>query len=643
MSLGAILYVVSMAVLFVGQRLLVDAGAAQTGVTVLGLVLLLAAAALRLRTLRAATSEGLKFGHRIALIGLMVGAASLVLYAATTDAVLGALAMTEQAETRWLGTWRSLWPLVWLLGTAPMLAVDYACESSPVMMPRRRVRELALHGLVAAMGLGLVFPINYVASQKKERWDLAYFKTPQPGTATVALAQSLEAPVDVRIFMPPSSEVAQELLAYFGPLQGPNLRVQVIDQAAEPRLAKALSVRDNGTIAFTQGELGLDAPPPAEGEEPPPKPITRTVKVNPDFDKAKRSLKKIDADVQKMLIELGQGDRVAYVTTGHGELGWKQQPTLDRQIKGLREELKNLGFTVKELGFRQGLLEAVPDDADIVMVLGPLTPLQPREIQSLRAYLESGGSLLIGLNPRLPQREGAPLRPDPLADMVEEVMGVALAEGVLADERNHAPLYKNVRDNYLVVSDAFSSHSSNGTLAGERSPILMPVSGVFEVVEGHEAGASVTVRSMATSFADLNGNGTFEADAGETKGARGIVAAVSGGTGAVRWRAIVTANAGMLSDVGVGNADGSGSLEEGLGIRGNLLFVRDAANWLIGAEALSGTTQSEEDVKIEHTKDGQTWWFYSTVLGVPLAVFVLGALRVSRRRRGHLNAEGGKR
>ena len=67
---------------------------------------------------------------------LLVGCASLVLYTATTDAVVRTLTLAEEAEERWLGVWRSLWPLVWLLGTLPLIVVDYAIQSSPVVMPR---------------------------------------------------------------------------------------------------------------------------------------------------------------------------------------------------------------------------------------------------------------------------------------------------------------------------------------------------------------------------------------------------------------------------------------------------------------------------------------------------------------------------
>jgi len=635
MSVAALMYLVSMGALFVGQRLLEGSDGAQAAVTIVGILLLALSAGLRLRRRRAAKDGGLRLGHRLALMGLLVGAASLVLYAATTDGVVTSLSLGDEVEERWLGTWRSLWPLVWLLGTVPMLAVDVACQSSPVMMPERRVRELALHGLVAAMGIGLVFPVNYIASQHKERWDLAYFKTPQPGTATVALVQALETPIDVRIFMPPSSEVAQELRNYFAPLEGPLLRVQVIDQAAEPRLANEIGVRNNGSIAFTQGEVVLDPPPVAEGEDPPPKPVTQTIRVDPDFEKAKRTLKGIDSDVQKSLISLGQGERVAYLTAGHAELtlGRLSQPNPALQASSLRDTLRSQGFSVKEFSLAEQLADGVPEDASVVFVLGPRYPFTRPETEALRSYLQSGGSLFLSLEPEA-RRAPLPVAvDDPLEAMVEEVLGVRMGEGVLADELNHVRYTGQALDNFLLLTSSVSSHGSTVAVASNarREPIVIPQGGFLELVEGHEAGHTVTVRSMPTAFPDLEPDGTFSADAGEEKGARALVVAVSGGSGSVGWRAIVTSTSNLVSDavLGAASEDDRARTEPG-----NVQLVRDAANWLIGAEALSGTTESEKDVRIEHTKEGQTWWFYSTVLGVPLLVFAFGAVRVFLRQRG---------
>ena len=119
----------------------------------------------------------------------------------------------------------------------------------------------------------------------------------------------------------------------------------------------------------------------------------------------------------------------------------------------------------------------------------------------------------------------------------------------------------------------------------------------------------------------LDADTMFNADKGESKEARNLMAVIEGGIDATPWRAVVTSDASMFADLGVGN-------------RGNQRLIDDTLNWLIGAEALSGTTESEEDVKIEHTQEGQQWWFYLTVLVVPLGVILLGAFRLRLRHKG---------
>lgn len=632
MSVSALSYLAGMAGLFIGQRLLDGHDGPQWFVSVAGLVAVLFAAVVRLRGLRGATDEGQRFGHRVAMTCLVVGLASLVMYVATTETVVRGLTLDAQAEDRWLGVWRSLWPIVWLLGTVPMLVVDYAIVSSPVMMPTRRIRDMAGHGIVAALGIALVFPVNFIATKKNERWDLAYFKTAEPGTATLAIVSSLEQPVHVRIFMPPSSEVAQELRAYFEKLEGPNVTVELIDQAAEPRLAKALAVRDNGVVTITQGDVDLDAVLPeddakaaeAKPEEDPakPKPVTRTLKVATDLEKAKRTLKKLDGEVQTILRELGHGERVAYFTTGHGELTWEggSQGAVDRQITALKSRLKQLGFKVKTLGIADGLAQKVPDDADLVAVLGPMKQLQQAEVDALKAHVDAGGSILIAMEPAIGREQlvGA----DPM-DGLLAYLGVEMGDGVLASEQGIVPLSHNKLDRLNLVTDAFTQHPSTTTLGerAEKNVLFTPAAGYLEEVDEHTSKVTFTVRSLAVVWADLDLDGEYEADAGESKSARNLVAAIEGGSDAAPWRAIVTSDASIFSDLGIGNL-------------GNQRFADDGINWLIGAEALSGTTETEEDVKIEHTKEGQTTWFYMTVLGIPFGVLLLGGIRMRLRRRG---------
>jgi hypothetical protein len=636
MSPSTFAYLGGMLALFVGQRILDGLDGWQLLATSVGGAALLGAALLRVRALRGAKDPGLRLGHRLALVALLVGVASLALYWATTDGFVRRLGFDDAAEERWLGSMRSLWPVVWLLGTAPLLVIDYGLRSSPVVIPVQRVRETAVHGLVAAMGLLLAFPLNYVATKRNERWDLAYFRTPAPGTATLALVEALEEPVVVRIFMPPSSEVAEELRAYFAQLEGPKLELEIVDQAANPRLAKALAIRDNGTVAMTQGDVTalMDEPepeqPPTPGEEVPPsveddpkdKPITKRLRVEPELDKAKRTLKKLDGEVQKMLIELGQGPRVAYFTMGHGELNWSQEKeAIDLSIRGLRSRMQELGFTIKPLGAPEGLGEKVPDDASLVLVLGPRKPLFQAEVEALSAYLDRGGSLLLAREPEL-EREGMVLPQNPLDELMAR-LGVKMGQGVLASERGVMVVFRDKADAFNIVTTGFTSHPTTRQISerSEQLYLFTPAAGHLEEVPDHETSMTFVVRSLAHSWAELVPDAQFDADAGETKEARNLMAAVEGG-GDTRFRAVVTSDATMFSDLGVGLS------------LGNQVLADDTLNWLIGAEALSGTTENEEDVKIEHTREGQQWWFYLSVLVIPLGVVLLGALRSRLRRNG---------
>jgi hypothetical protein len=276
----------------------------------------------------------------------------------------------------------------------------------------------------------------------------------------------------------------------------------------------------------------------------------------------------------------------------------------------------------------------VPEDADVVIVLGPKHPFQPLEVEALRSYLESGGSLLIALDPvvrRAPMPKGVT---DPLEEMVEEVMGLKLGKGIIADERNHFAMTNNAQDLFLVATDSYSQHTSSQTLAAERAPMIVPFVTHLDETESHASAVHAIVRTRATSWDDTNLNAVFESDQGESKNTRTLIAAVTGGSGDVSWRAVVASGSGPFSDAGLGG-------DKNRGLLGNVLMIDDTINWLIGAEQFSGTTESEEDVRIDHTKGTQKWWFYGTVVGVPLVVFVLGALRLRIRRAGRVRRRGG--
>ena len=71
---------------------------------------------------------------------------------------------------------------------------------------------------------------------------------------------------------------------------------------------------------------------------------------------------------------------------------------------------------------------------------------------------------------------------------------------------------------------------------------------------------------------------------------------------------------------------------------GNQIMFVDAMRWLVGEQSMQGLPNTEEDVRIEHTKQGDLGWFYAIIFGVPGLVVGAGVFMTRRSR-----ARGGKR
>ena len=616
MSKSLLVWLGGMLSLLGGQRLFVSSDTVSIALTALGLAALVVGLVFRVQTRGRSSDQHTQNAHKGALLLMGLGFAAIGVYFASTTAVAEGLGLSEEGIKRWTVCFGAVWPILWLAGSVPLVLIDLAIQDSPLAVQPLRIKQARNNGLVAALGLALVFPVNYLAAEHNERWDLAYFKTTEPGTSTLALVANLTEPVHVRVFQPTSSDVTPELMPYFETLSAQNelFTVELVDHAAEPLLTKDLKVRDNGYIALTSKDGTEDA-------------ITKTWRIGTDLDKAKRNLKKLDEEFQKRLLDLAKGDRIAYFTVGHGELNWKTQSELpDDKISGLKQILQNLNFKVKELGLTEGLGQAVPEDATVVFVLGPTGGFQSGELQSLTEYVDRGGALVVAAEPGTTTL-------DPLLAH----LGVKLGEGQLATKVALLRRSGDKTDNLNLVTNKYSSHDSTQTLSkySKQMPMVLVGSGWLDETSDHRGKVTMTLRTLSDSFADLNGD--IELNGEETEEIRPVAAAASGPAlndaldddgEPAEYRAIITADAQIFSDLAIATQFDPTFPPP------NAQFVLDGVNWAIGDEELTGTTESEEDIKIEHTQEDQTIWFYSTSAGIPLLMLALGVVRVRRRRSG---------
>lgn len=612
LRLTGFLYLLGMLLLLLGERMFGDGSTQHLLFSGLGGACLLGVLALSAR------DASLSAAHRLHLIFALVGVASVGVYLLGTDLVLDSLSLSADGEHTAEVVLGALWPIVWLSGTLPLLALDWLLGSSPIKPVAGRGRYLAMAWLSAAFALAMLFPINYIGTDTNKRWDLGYFKTAQPGTATVSLIDSLEVPVTAYLFFPPSAEVTSEIHTYFDELEGGNLAIEYVDHALEPELAKELKVRNNGYVVLVRGE----------GDEQ----QVERIKVGEDFDSARRNLKKLDAEVFKSMMKVARGPRVAYITVGHGELYWKTDTPIDRRINDLKKQLRQANFNVKELGLIDGLATEVPEDATVVLILGPQEAFLEEEIETLNTWRRQGGAMLIALEPGGPDLSGL-LAP----------VGVAYdPKVVLASDSNYVPIFRGPVDRMNLVTNKFSTHESVTTLSrnSARAGVITPSAVLMEKLDTDEGKATVTIRTLDSAWADYNLNLKLDETApppqpavegeepppeprAEKRDEWPLAIATSGDGEEGEFRVIVTADATWLSDF----------VMEKIPVGNNGELLRDSLAWLVDDTASTGTISDEKDVKIQHTKEGQGWIFYSTAFLLPLAFLIAGMFRVQLRRK----------
>jgi hypothetical protein len=587
MSPSATSYLIGAFLVFLGERMF--EGTPRYALDGVGALLVLVALGLRAASLGkhpAATKRALGF-YAVSLL-------ALVLYALSDRDMAARFGLEGESAARWRVALQALTPLVWAIGALPAIAIDRTLHASPHSVHPLRLRTALEGGLALALGLGMLFPINYLATEYNERFDYSFFKTTAVGPSTRELVENVDEPIRAVLFFPSASDVLREVRPYFDDLEGANLTVEVMDMAMVPDLAKQWKVREDGVVAFVKGEA------------------VETVKIGVDEKTARKELRQLDSKVQTALLKLAREKRTAYFTVGHEEFFWKNAAAEDENTDTLKKVVEQLNFKVKELGLDDGLAQAVPDDAAVVFITGPRKPFLAEEVAALEAYRDRGGAVFLMLEPSD--------TPDPA---LAAAFGVTYSAAPLLSDKRFVPITRGIADRANIGTEKFGSHESVTALnkAGPQAAIITPKAVAVAEATDHPGKVTVTVKGSPEWWTDLDGNFEFD-DAMEKRGGSDIAVVASGpAANDTEWRAAVIGDATWASNVFLRQ------------VAGSQLYLIETIGWLTQDPALGGEVENEEDVKIQHSREGEAAWFYGTSVFVPALVFIGGMVRVARRRK----------
>ncbi len=612
---------------FAGARVFAGMAVLDTVLVVAGVAAVGAAKALRALSWRAAGKDA-RGMETVFMLGYAGCALALAGFAPATDFGVNLLGLEFDAtrpELRFKRFFLVASSILLICSLLPVLAAQWAVgkggSGGASSVDTLRVRRTAGGALsVSLLALSLIF-IGYITTEFNRSANFSYFKTATPGESTRQIVLNMDGPLRAALFYPEVNEVKDELLVYLNELARTTGKVVIeeYDRFVDIEAAREWQAGGEGSLYLGRGEDAKES-----------------IYLGMDIEEARGTLRVLDSQVHEKLLQLSRERRVVYLTIGHGELNDPlalEEPGVGPRpdpgefygpqlpLQELRGWLEVLNYNVVDIGIAEGLGDAIPDDAAMLMILGPQRPFHESELDAVRRYLDGGGSLLLALE------TGSEFTLEGLRDYMPFDFEPAMT---LHDRLHLSSPNPSPADRRLLIAQRFTTHPSVRT-AGRESGGGMLLIGPGSFARGDDIpgiSTQVTVESAPESYADRNGNFTFDADTEE----RGIYV-----LGVAVEREAATGAAGGGADTGMrllALADAEVFADPALlGPTLNRFVLLDGVRWLDQEEEFIGEIVSEEDVPVLHTQEENVVWFYAIIFGAPAALLALGLGMIYARRK----------
>lgn len=480
---------------------------------------------------------------------------------------------------------------------------------------------------VAALILvvALVVMANWLAARHYQRWDWTSSKLYTLSEKSIDLVRGLETEVRIVVFMVPSSPLfdqAQELLTRYAAVSD-KIVLEYIDPEREPLKTKALAeqfgITMADTVVFISGDrtkyvtseqmVEYDYSGMQYGQQP----TVKAFRGEEEFTSAIQSL--VVSEVPKIYFVTGHGE-AAPAVQGNGALA-------GRSLSILMDKMKKDNMVGEEIKLLGGV---IPDDADVIAIVGPTRPYTEVEIAALDAFLDGGGRALVALDPLI-EADGT-MRQTRLEAFLA-ARGVMVNDDLVVDPSRKLPFF----DLSAVYLTDFADHPVTTGLDG--------IAVLFTVTR-----SLFTDSNDARILVETSADGWGETDLGmllrgepvvfdaglDTEGPVAAAVVVEGGgpTGEVdadpadvsgiTSRLAVFGDSDFLTDVDIGNA-------------GNEILAMNTLNWLAARDHSMGIPPRDmESMSLHIDQQKMRIIFVVVLIVMPLAAILMGVM-VWRRRK----------
>jgi len=246
---------------------------------------------------------------------------------------------------------------------------------------QQRSTQAGTNAVVATIAVLVILGlVNFLAVQNAARYDLTENQLFTLAPASQEVVQTLEEPVRVVIFDSVQNPQDVQLLESYR-RQGNNFSFEYVDPFANPTLAQSFGATQTGMVFLEAG-----------GDRRFLQTIGATA--NPENLGTPETLS--ERELTNALAQIVSNETLnVYFVQGHGE------PPIDGSEPGFTQAIESLqdqNYQVQPLNLAAA--QAVPADADVVVVAGPAQEFFPAEVDALETFVTGGGGLMLMLDPR---------------------------------------------------------------------------------------------------------------------------------------------------------------------------------------------------------------------------------------------------
>lgn len=290
---------------------------------------------------------------------------SLVLYVIAAICIL-TLGVARVILAAWM-------PFMWILVGGAILAIGFAIGSDfktyQDFFAMKTTKKGFNMGSIVVMTLALLIAVNYLGAKKYKTFDFSTAKLNSLSEQSAQVVRALKDDVKVIYFYQEGSEGVEEnkqaftnLLRKYQDLSSA-LKLEFVEMNARPDLTEKYQVTQAGVVFVEMNQ--------------------RTAKIE-----------KIDEqELTSAIVKVSrEKDKKIYFVTGHGERELGDEGT-GRGLGALKKLLEGSRYIVESVNLVT--TPKIPEDADVVAIVGPIQEFLESEVKTLNGYLAGGGSLLL--------------------------------------------------------------------------------------------------------------------------------------------------------------------------------------------------------------------------------------------------------